>query len=207
MPTARLPLFYAGLAIVAVVVTVVVVRLAGDVHAQPGIAGGYDVAAGRECLGRQVDVRQSGQFVVLQRADGSASGRLRFSGDRLTGTATCLDGTTRPVRARVQAGTVLGRLGTHPLRAALARDPPAPGLQGPRAPGSVAGRYRVLPRSDCLGGRITLDGGGGGDEVRLGGSGSVRGRLRYAKDGGLQGRVSCSVAARRRSAVGPPTAS
>ena len=44
-----------------------------------------------------------------------------------------------------------------PLRAELKRDPPPPGALRPRPPPSIAGKYKLAPRSDCLGGAFELE--------------------------------------------------
>ena len=155
----RLGLYYLGLAAALVAVVVVVFSVGGDVDAQPPIAGGYDVDQGKDCLTAQVDLRQSGQFVTLQRSGGGRTiAKLRFRGSRLTGDATCVDGSRAPLEATVSGEEVRGTVGGAPLRARLERQPPEPGQQRPRTPGSVDGRYTLVPASDCLGASIELEG-------------------------------------------------
>ena len=189
MRTARLTLYYAALALAVVVAAVVVHLLADGVEAQPRVAGGYDVADGRACLGSRVDLRQSGQFVGLDRPDGSTAGRLRLRDGLLTGHVTCLGGGGGALRATIRDGALAGTLAGRRVRATFAHEPPEPGAQRPRAPSSVAGQYRLAPRSACLGGRITLV---GAANVTLRGSPPVAGRLRYAGNGRLRGGVVCS---------------
>jgi Kef-type K+ transport system membrane component KefB len=189
MSSRRIPAYYAVLGLVTATVTVVVLAAGAGEDPQPSIAGGYDVAAGRACLGEQVDIRQSGEFLALQRPDGSSLAKPKLSGGRVRGTVSCADGRTATLDATVRDGVLAGTAGGAPVRATFAREPPDPGAQRPRAPGSVAGDYKLVPRSACLGGRIALDGSGSG--VGLEGRGGVAGELTYAK-GTLSGRVRCS---------------
>ena len=46
------------------------------------------------------------------------------------------------------------------MTADLKRDPPEPGAAKPRAPGSIAGIYKLSPRSTCFGGKFELTGSG-----------------------------------------------
>src|SRR5215210_5382751 len=158
MARRRLSAYYVILVIAVAAVATVVLAAGSKENAQPAIAGGYDVSQGQDCLGDQIDLRQSGQFVGAQRADGSRAGKLRFKEGRLTGEASCLKGAERPLRATVRAGVVEGTLGDAPLKADFAREPPDPGAQKPSPPGSVAGEYKLVPRSACLGGKIELTG-------------------------------------------------
>ena len=57
-------------------------------------------------------------------------------------------------------GTIAGKLGGQPVTADLKRDPPDAGAARPRAPGSIAGIYKLSPRSACFGGKFELDGSG-----------------------------------------------
>src|SRR3954469_16186970 len=100
--------YYVVLLAAVAIVAVVVISAGEKEKAQPGIAGGYDVSQGQACLGDQVDLRQSGQFVTLHRADGSSAGKLRFHQPRLTGDASCATGAARPVRATVRNGALQG---------------------------------------------------------------------------------------------------
>src|SRR5215210_1519714 len=98
----RLSAYYVLLAVAATAVTVVVLAAGSKSDPQPAIAGGYDVAAGRACLGEQVDVRQSGQFLALQHSDGSSVGKPRFEDGRLDGTVECTDGRSARLDATVR---------------------------------------------------------------------------------------------------------
>ncbi len=154
----NLTAYYVVLLAAVAVVATLVLSAGSDKHPQPSIAGGYDVSAGQACLGQTVDLRQSGQFVSLNRADGSSAGKLRFKTPRLTGDVTCAAGGTRPLRAAVVKGTMAGTVGAAPLKAVFARDPPDPGAQKPAPPTSIAGDYKYIPRSACLGGKGTFEG-------------------------------------------------
>ena len=74
----RLTAYYVVLVIAVAVVATLVLSAGSEEEPQPAIAGGYDVTQGQACLGEQIDLRQSGQFVGLRRADGSGAGKLRF---------------------------------------------------------------------------------------------------------------------------------
>ena len=161
--------------------------------AQPSIAGGYDVTAGAECLGPQVDVRQSGQFVALQHPDGTVAGRVRLRDGRLKGTVTCIGGADAQLAAPIAGGqtALTGTLGGRPLHADFKRDPPAPGQLRPRPPPGVDGTYKLLPRSACLSGAFDLE--GGGSDVTLKGRRSAAGSLVYvSKSGALTGNITCA---------------
>ncbi len=99
----RLTAYYVVLLAAVAVVTTFVLSAGTDTDPQPAIAGGYDVTAGQACLGPQFDLRQSGQFVSMQRADGSTTGKLRFQDGRLTGDVSCLTGAQARARRRPSA--------------------------------------------------------------------------------------------------------
>ena len=65
----RLTLYYVALLIAVAVVATIVLSAGASEEAEPAIAGGYDVSQGNACLGDTFDLRQSGQFVSVQRAD------------------------------------------------------------------------------------------------------------------------------------------
>ena len=141
------------------------------------------------CTGLQMDVTQSGEFVGLRRPDGTVLSKARLRDGRLKGDV--------PVRRRRRArargdrrrdkGVLAGTLGGAPLRAELKRDPPPPGALRPRPPPSIAGKYKLAPRSDCLGGAFELEKAGGSAYAIKGGIG----RLRYTGAGPIAGRVTC----------------
>ncbi|MEA2133450.1 MAG: hypothetical protein QOC68_1359 [Solirubrobacteraceae bacterium] len=186
----RLTVYYVVLGLAVAVVVTLVLSAGAKEKAQPSIAGGYDVSQGQACLGDQVDVRQSGQFASMQRADGSGAGKLRFKQGRLTGEVSCLKGGKQSLRATVRGGAVAGTLGTDPLKADFAREPPDPGAQRPSPPGSVAGDYKLVPRSTCLGGKIELA--GDGAALDLAGK-NVKGELVYGAAGKLTGSAICAA--------------
>jgi K+:H+ antiporter len=184
----RLIVYYTILAAVAVVVVVVVFAAGSDEKTQPAIAGGYDVAPpAAGCTGLQMDVTQSGEFVGLRRPDGTVLSKARLQDGRLKGDVSCVGGGERALVATVAVkGILAGTLGGAPLRAELRRDPPPPGALRPRPPPSIAGKYKLAPRSDCLGGAFELEKAGGNAYEIKGGIG----RLVY-RDGPIAGRVTC----------------
>ena len=135
----RLTAYYIVLLAAVAVVATYVLSVGAETEPQPAIAGGYDVSPGEACLGDQVDLRQSGQFVSMQRADGSTVGKLRFENDRLTGDVSCLEGGTQPLEAEHSGQRFVGTVGDERAAARL-RPRPA----GPRRP--EAGAAREHPR-------------------------------------------------------------
>ena len=184
----RLIAFYVVLALATALVAAFVLTAGADEEAQKPIVGGYDVVSRSPCVGRRFDVKQSGQFVNLDSADGSLGARLKLEGGRLTGEVSCIGGGEARIDARVEEGRIAGTLGGQPLAAEFRRDPPEAGTQRPRAPGSVEGEYRLSPRPDCLGGRIELE--GGGRELELVGGERRLGEVTY-EDGRLHGEGQC----------------
>jgi K+:H+ antiporter len=184
----RLIVYYAILAVVAVVVVVVVFTAGSDEKPQPSIAGGYDVAPpAARCTGLQMDITQSGQFVALRKPDGKIISRARLEDGRVTGDVNCVNGGQQALVASIAVkGVLAGRLGGQPLRAELKRDPPPAGALRPRPPPSIAGNYKLSPRSDCFGGAFELEKAGGNAYEIKGGLG----RLVYS-DGPIAGRVTC----------------
>ena len=178
----RFSLYYATLALITAAVAIVVFSAGKDEKAQQPIAGGYDAAAPNACLGPpppppsgrplpptapaqpkaggpSFDVKQSGQFVNLTNAQGNLGGQLRLKDGRLTGDVSCVNGRTEHFTGRAISGSrgaIVGTLGGVPLTAALRRDPPDAGTPKPRAPGNIAGPYKLSPRSTCFGGNFEL---------------------------------------------------
>jgi Kef-type K+ transport system membrane component KefB len=187
VPRGRLIAFYAVLAAAVAAVAIVVLAVVPKPKAQPSIAGGYDLVPARACLGEQVNLSQSGQFIDLEAAQGDAGGNLRFRHGRLSGGVTCQDGRSALVHARAAGGRLAGTIGGAPVAGVLKREPPTPGAPKPRAPGSVAADYTLSPRSTCLGNALSLD---GGSLVTVTAGGAKRGTLTYRK-GMLAGRVQC----------------
>jgi Kef-type K+ transport system membrane component KefB len=150
--------------------------------------------------GPSFDVKQSGQFVNLANAPGTLGAKLRLhpkkernGGHLITGTVNCVDGKDQKLRGYVTSGpkgTITGALGGGPLAANLRRDPPDPGTPKPRAPGSIAGLYKLSPRSTCFGGTFNLE--GDGSQVKVRSKGQALGILAYThKTGALAGDVKC----------------
>jgi Kef-type K+ transport system membrane component KefB len=185
----RLIVYYAILGVVAVVVVVAVFAAGSDETPQPAIAGGYDVAgAAARCTGPRMEVTQSGQFVGLLKPDGTVLSKARLQDGRLKGDVTCIGGGQRALVASVAVkGLLAGTIGGAPLRAELKRDPPPPGALRPRPPPSIAGTYKLAPRSDCLGGAFELEKAGANAYEIQGGLG----RLVYNGAGPIAGRVAC----------------
>jgi Kef-type K+ transport system membrane component KefB len=178
---------YVVMAIAVTVVAIVCISAGQDLEPEPPIAGGYDLARPDPCLGTTFDLRQSGEFVNIENADGSLGGSLRTEQGRLTGDVSCVDGESAELRAQVADREMTGTLGGRQIQAELVRDPPPPGPR-PRAPGSAVGEYRVKPRSACLGARIALEGSDSELEVLRGEQ--VLGHATY-EDGKLTGEVTC----------------
>ena len=139
--------------------------------------------------GPSFDVKQSGQFLNPQHAghgrrpagldDKAGPGGAR----QLSGEVDCVDGSTEDFDGTATPGeqaTIAGDLGNRPVEAVLTRDPPDPGALKPRAPGSIAGLYKLSPRSTCFGGTFELT--GGGDSYDVEARGKALGSIAYAKD-------------------------
>ncbi len=111
----RLVLGYAVVAGVLALAALFSINAGRGREAAPGIAGVYDATA-TLCLGTELTLTQSGQFVDLDGTDG-VNGKLRLRDDRLTGDVDCRDGTTARFDVAVEgegsatelAGTVGGR--------------------------------------------------------------------------------------------------
>src|SRR3954453_2388272 len=122
-------------------------------------------------LGPSFDVKQSGEFVNWSNPQGTLSGKLRIeggagSGDgprKLTGDVNCVSGKTQHFVGTVTPGAktaIAGKLAGVAMVATLRRAPPDAGAPKPRAPGNIAGPYKLSPRSTCFGGTIELEGSG-----------------------------------------------
>ena len=178
---------YVVMAIAVATVATVCISAGQDLEPEPPIAGGYDLNRPDPCLGATFDLRQSGEFVNVENAEGSLGGSLRFEQGRLTGDVSCVDGESADLQATVADRAITGTLGGRRIQAELTRDPPPPGPR-PRAPGSIAGEYRVEPRSACVGARMAIE--GSGSEVELLRGEQVIGHGTY-EDGQLRGEVTC----------------
>ena len=185
----RLLVFYGFLAVMVVVVVTVVIAAGEDREAQVPIAGGYDIVGENACLGLKFDVKQSGQYANLDNADGTLGGKLEVDDGRLTGDVDCIEGGQLPLDAEVSEGELTGTLGDQEVTAQLKRDPPVPGAQKPRAPGSIAGDYKLSPRSPCLGAKLVVE---GRSDVELLVKDNVVGEGTYA-DGKLKGELECTT--------------
>ncbi len=183
----RLLVFYVVLAVLTASCAAVVIAAGGDESPQPEIAGGYHDAA-PACLGSDFDLKQSGQFVSLESADGDLGGALRFENGRLTGDVTCVDGHQARLDGRVAGRRIVGRLDGRPVRATLVRDPPAPGTQEPRVPSDIGGDYTLAPESTCLGGKLALT--GDAPHYALEAGERHAGEVTY-RNGVLEGTVEC----------------
>ena len=164
-------------------------------HAQPSIAGGYEVTETAACVGPQIEFVQSGRFVSLTDAKSSVGGKLTFKGARLTGSVRCRYGGTRELIAHARRGGVSGTIGRARFAANLRRDPPDPGAPKPLVPASVSGEYQVLPASECFGSKIELS--QSGSRVSVVARNVHLGKLGY-REGLLVGTIACE---RRGSAA------
>ncbi len=183
----RLVIFYPTLAVIAAIVVALAISAGQDVKPQKSIAGGYDAQGGTACLGMRVDVKQSGKFVSFTNTLGKLGGALEFDNGHLTGDVKCVDGSKRPIDARSANGTVNGTLGGLPVALVLKRDPPAAGTPKAFIPGSIAGEYKLSPRSECLGGLVDLK---GERTVKVDAQGTELGELHYS-EGVFDGTLRC----------------
>ena len=104
VPRGRLIAYYALLALAVGAVAVIVLAVVPKPKAQPSIAGGYDLVPPHGCLGEQINLSQSGQFVDLEAVQGSAGGNLRFKDGRLTGSVSCQNGASGQLDAHAASG-------------------------------------------------------------------------------------------------------
>ncbi len=179
---------YAVLAVVTVAAFALVLGIGGDTGAEKGVAGTYTIEPPSSCLGVELEIKQSGQFLSLgTREGGKPSAQARLDGDQVTGDVQCLEGGDGPIEARITGERFTGSVGEEPFEGRLSDDPPIPGTKVERAPSSVAGEYQLSPRSDCLGGRLEIE--ESGEVVELHG-GAATGEARY-EDGALAGDVDC----------------
>src|SRR3954447_11559457 len=111
VPRGRLVAYYALLVAVVGAVVVLVLAVVPKPKAQPNIAGGYDLVPAKGCLGKQVNLSQSGQFVDLDAVEGDAGGSTRFRHGRLTGTVMCQNGHSAKLDATAAGGALHGTLG------------------------------------------------------------------------------------------------
>ncbi len=190
----RLTIHYAVLGLVTAGVLAFVFSAGATKHAQPQIAGGYDVSAARACLGPKIELAQSGRFVTISNAQSTLGGALTFVHGRLSGAVHCVRGRAAQLDAHVVGGVLAGSLGGLPVSAQLKRDPPEPGAPKPLAPRSVGGEYQLAPSSACLGGKMKLA--QSGSTVLVTTSKQRRGSLIY-RAGILAGVLSCEHGGQR----------
>jgi len=167
--------------------------------AQPKIAGGYTVSKGVACVGPQLQVIQSGQYVDLSNTKSTVGGTLTFKHDTLTGSVSCIGGHHLPIHATVVNGVLSGALGGAPLSAVQSSDPPPAGSPKPYAPASIDGSYSLSPASQCLGGSIVLK--EKGSTVKVVSAGKPRGTLQYI-GGAVTGTVACERGTTRYKVTG-----
>src|SRR4051812_14890611 len=210
----RMTIYYAVLALLTAAVAAIVISAGHDEKAQPSMAGGYDARAPVPCLGPlppgigsaaargpSFDVKQSGEFVNFTNSQSTLGGKLRLR-DRgeLTGDVDCVDGKSAHFTGVVSTGrqgVIAGMLGGRRVVADLHRDPPEPGTPKPRAPGNIAGTYKLSPRSACFGGSFDLS--GGGSSYELAASTGNLGRVTYHnKTGLITGALACKAGGRAR---------
>jgi Kef-type K+ transport system membrane component KefB len=188
----KLLIFYPTLAVVAAVVASIAVSAGQDVKPQKSIAGGYDATgAATACLGQRVDVKQSGKFVSFTNTLGKLGGALEFDDGHLTGDVKCVGGEKQKIDARAANGTITGTVGGQPAMLTLKRDPPAAGTPKAYIPGSIAGEYKLSPRSECLGGLLELH---GDSNVKVDAQGTELGELHY-NEGTFDGTLRCKRSA------------
>jgi hypothetical protein len=107
--------YYVALILATAAVVIGVIVAGSGKHAQPTIAGSYDVSSGAACLGTKAFVVQSGQFVSLSNTKGTLGGELTFKHGQLTGTADCISQAQAAIHAHVVDGLLLGTVGGRPL--------------------------------------------------------------------------------------------
>jgi Kef-type K+ transport system membrane component KefB len=190
VPRGRIPLFYCLLGLATAIGIALSINAGLGDDSQPKIAGTYKLTKGEDdCLGRTFDVVQSGQFITLKNSEGNLGGTLRFRGDTMSGTASCIGGGSAGIQASLpdQKLDAITLDGKPPLELMFIAEAPAAASRVPIAPSSVGGDYTVAPRSDCLGGAFTLDGPNSDLDVtgtNLSGGGSYT-------DGKLSATVTC----------------
>ena len=189
-PPSRVAVYYVVLVLVTAAVVIGVIVAGSGKHAQPTIAGSYNVSSGAACLGAKAFVVQSGQFVSLSNTQGTLSGELTFKHGRLTGTADCIGHARAAIDAHAVNGLLLGTIGGRPLAAELKGDPPTPGVPLPRTPGSISGIYTLTPTSNCLGTNVTLT--ESGSRVGVVTKDIGRGTIVY-RNGSFAGTVACNL--------------
>jgi Kef-type K+ transport system membrane component KefB len=156
--------------------------------------------------GPSFDVKQSGEFVNFSNTQNTLGAKLRLEGGKgnaprkLSGAVSCVNGKTAKFTGTATPGgkgTIQGTLGGVPVMANLRRDPPDAGTPKPRAPGNIAGIYKLSPRSVCLGGSVELT--GSGPKYAVEGKAGELGKVAYDnKTGLLTGDLECNRGGRAR---------
>ena len=120
-----------------------------------------------QAAGPSFDLKQSGQFVNVSNTQGTLGGQLRLEDGRGQGRPAppprrrgLREWTTRGARGHRHPRSE-GQDRGHARRPAPERGPearpPDPGAPKPRVPDSVAGPYKLSPRSTCFGGTFELE--------------------------------------------------
>jgi Kef-type K+ transport system membrane component KefB len=187
-------IYYAVLVLLTAAVVAFSASAGSGRHAEPTIAGGYDVSSGTGCLGSKFDLEQSGQFVDLSSSEGPVAGSLTLKRGHLSGQVTCVNHAKAPLSARFSGGNLEGGIAGQTMVAQLKRDPPPAGAPKPLAPGSIAGTYALAPSSACLGAKLVID--SSGSLFKLVAGQVARGNVSYRR-GTLAGTVSCSHGGQR----------
>ena len=152
-PRGRLIAYYVLLALAVGAVAVIVLAVVPKPKAQPSIAGGYDLVPPNGCLGKQVNLSQSGQFVDLEAVQGSAGGNLRFKDGRLTGGVSCQNGASGQLDAHAASGRLAGTVAGAPVAGTLKREPPHAGRAEAARARQRGLRLHDLPTLDLPGQR------------------------------------------------------
>ena len=184
----RLTIFYVVLFAAGAIIAAVSFSAGSSEEPATPIAGGYVLAEDSECLGAGFDLKQSGKFVSITNPDQTVSGALSFDDTTLTGDVKCTGGSTAAIDAEVSGRSIEGTLGEEEIAAEFDSEPPPGGTQQPRAPSSIAGEYKVSPRSECLSGAIEIEEHGEAFELLV--EGEARGELTYT-DGTIEGSAEC----------------
>jgi Kef-type K+ transport system membrane component KefB len=129
----RLIAGYVAVALFLVVAMAISISAGRGEDAPPSIAGIYRSESA--CLGSELSVAQSGQFIDL---GGSAGGKLRFQDGRLTGDVECAGGGTAAADLAVgkvgEATTFTGSVGSEQTTATFAEELPEKGVSAKDVP-------------------------------------------------------------------------
>ena len=156
----RLAIYYGCLGVFTAVALSIVIAAAAGKHAEPELAGGYDVSAGASCLGAKFDLAQSGRFVSIGNPAGTTAGNLTLAHDRLSGRIECVGRRSAALVATFAGGVLHGTIGGQPMDAVLKRDRLHRGRPSSRSPARSPGPTGWHRASNCLGSSIVLAGAG-----------------------------------------------